>query len=320
MAPLLERICEDVDDQAQSLGGWHQHYDQLGRGRFRGQVWQRVAKSGTVLREATNCHLRELIAPPSDTLVLAVPLTVVPGSTFAGRPLTRDCFLVLGQREEHELQVCGDFDVVALAVHRDLLHRLPLHKLEWVARAENERSQLLPPDVADLIRHSLMVWLDHSHDPPSDTDPHWLGAILTQTLILTMQSEHQQASNTLPRRAGSRQRVVKRAVDYLHSHLFEEVRVEDICAAAFASRRTLQYCFEELLQTTPQAYLRALRLNEARRQLRRPQSSSITEIASAMGFSSASHFTQLYKQMFGVRPSDTSRRATTFASEAVAQR
>lgn len=307
MAPLLERTCDDVDDQAECLGGWQQRYDQLGRGRFLGQVWQRVARQGTVLREATNRHLRELIAPPSDTVVLAVPLSVTPGSTFAGRPLTRESFLVLGRREEYELQVVGDFDVVALTVHRDLLQGLPSHKLEWLARAEAARSQTLRPDVADVIRRNLMLWLDSSGDSPSGTDPEWLTATLAHTVVLAMHSEQQGQESAIPRRTESRQRVVRRAVDYLQAHLFDEVGVEDICAAACASRRTLQYCFEEFLQTTPQAYLRALRLNEARRQLRQPQPAPITHVANAMGFSSASHFTQHYKLMFGVLPSETPR-------------
>ncbi|MBL8333631.1 MAG: AraC family transcriptional regulator, partial [Rubrivivax sp.] len=72
-----------------------------------------------------------------------------------------------------------------------------------------------------------------------------------------------------------------------------------------ASRRTLQYCFEEFLHTTPQAYLRALRLNEARRTLKSRADQPITELASELGFASASHFTRHYKLMFDELPSET---------------
>ena len=75
--------------------------------------------------------------------------------------------------------------------------------------------------------------------------------------------------------------------------------------AACASRRTLQYCFEEFLHTTPQAYLRALRLNEARRTLKSRADQPITELASELGFASASHFTRHYKLMFDELPSET---------------
>ena len=79
----------------------------------------------------------------------------------------------------------------------------------------------------------------------------------------------------------------------------------EICTAACASRRSLQYCFEEFLHTTPQAYLRALRLNEARRALKARAQQPITELATTLGFASASHFTRHYKLMFDELPSET---------------
>ncbi|MFD2453592.1 helix-turn-helix domain-containing protein [Ideonella paludis] len=132
-----------------------------------------------------------------------------------------------------------------------------------------------------------------------------LTATLTQTVILAMHSEEFHQAQTIPRRADTRLKVVKRAIDFMRQHLQEEIGVPEICAAAFASRRSLQYCFEEFLQTTPQAYLRALRLNEARRALKLHQDKPITAIASDLGFSSASHFTRHYKLMFEELPSDT---------------
>ena len=94
-------------------------------------------------------------------------------------------------------------------------------------------------------------------------------------------------------------KVVKRALDFMREHLHQDIGVPEICAAACASRRSLQYCFEEFLHTTPQAYLRALRLNEARRTLKAHAGQPITALASA------SHFTRHYKLMFDELPSET---------------
>ena len=82
MAQLLENLSEDVDDQAQALCGWRQRYEQLGCGRFRGTAWQLVMNHGALLRESTNRSLREQIQPPPDHLVLAIPVTVAPGSVL----------------------------------------------------------------------------------------------------------------------------------------------------------------------------------------------------------------------------------------------
>ena len=91
----------------------------------------------------------------------------------------------------------------------------------------------------------------------------------------------------------------------MRANLQDDIGIPEICAAACASRRSLQYCFEEFMHTTPQAYLRALRLNEARRALKARSQPPITELANTLGFSSASHFTRHYKLMFDELPSET---------------
>jgi AraC family ethanolamine operon transcriptional activator len=91
----------------------------------------------------------------------------------------------------------------------------------------------------------------------------------------------------------------------MQAHLHDPMGVPEICAAAYASRRSLQYCFEELMHTTPQAYLRALRLNQARRVLKQADTPAIVDVACDLGFANASHFTRHYKTMFGELPSQT---------------
>ncbi len=120
-----------------------------------------------------------------------------------------------------------------------------------------------------------------------------------------MAGDSAEPASSIPRRADSRLRVVKRAIEFMRANLVNDIGIPEICAAAYASRRTLQYCFEEFMHTTPQAYLRALRLNEARRALKLRADQPITEVANTLGFSSASHFTRHYKLMFDELPSDT---------------
>lgn len=77
------------------------------------------------------------------------------------------------------------------------------------------------------------------------------------------------------------------------------------------SRRTLQYCFEEVTGLAPTTYLRSLRLNGARRDLRRPLHSerSVAQIAMHWGFSHFGQFSQDYRQLFDELPSETLREA-----------
>ncbi|TDM05903.1 MAG: AraC family transcriptional regulator [Ideonella sp. MAG2] len=314
MAQIVEHLSRDVDDQAQALDGWQQRYEQLSAGRFEGHAWQLVMNEGTLLREHTNRHLREQITPPPGHLVLAVPLAVMPGSTFGGRPLDRESLLIFGADDEYDLVSAGELDLIGLSVHRDVVAGLAPSKVEWLERAQQERNLGLCPDSASAIRQMLLaVTSQTEEDGALDRLAHTphaqelLTATLTQTVILAMHSQDRHQAQTIPRRADTRLKVVKRAIDFMRNHLQDDIGIPEVCAAAFASRRSLQYCFEEFLQTTPQAYLRALRLNEARRALKLHSDRPITTIASDLGFSSASHFTRHYKLMFDELPSETLR-------------
>jgi hypothetical protein len=119
--PLWGRGRVTTTDQAQALDGWRQSYEQLSAGRFEGHAWQLVMEGGMLLREQTNRHLREQITPPPGHQVQAVPLAVVPGSSFGGRALERESLLVFGADEEHDLVSAGELDLIGLAVDREVL-------------------------------------------------------------------------------------------------------------------------------------------------------------------------------------------------------
>jgi AraC family transcriptional regulator, ethanolamine operon transcriptional activator len=72
------------------------------------------------------------------------------------------------------------------------------------------------------------------------------------------------------------------------------------------SRRTLQNAFLRVLDMSPLAYVKAVRLKQAREALKRSQ--SVTEAATACGFWHFGHFAHDYQTLFGERPSDTLRR------------
>ncbi|GAB4176305.1 MAG: hypothetical protein Fur0032_16240 [Terrimicrobiaceae bacterium] len=78
--------------------------------------------------------------------------------------------------------------------------------------------------------------------------------------------------------------------------------MSDLCAEVRASRRTLHLGFLELYGLGPMAYLRVIRLNGARRDLRRARG-SVTDIAMAWGFNHLGRFSAYYRQFFGELPS-----------------
>jgi AraC family ethanolamine operon transcriptional activator len=83
--------------------------------------------------------------------------------------------------------------------------------------------------------------------------------------------------------------------------------VAELCARFRASRRTLQYAFEDTLGVNPSAYMRAVRLDHVRRELR--GSASVTEVATRWGFWHFGNFSSEYRGQFGELPSETWRRS-----------
>ena len=313
MAAVVLHHARDVDDQAEALVGWEQAYEQLDCGPFCGNTWQLLMHDGTVLRETTNRKLRERIVPPPGHMVLALPLSVRPGSLLSKRPLTGGSLIVLGGRLQSDLISDGEMDLIGVTVRRSLLEQsLAPDMLDWLDLKVGDRITELPPRTAEAIQQlflcggkSLESRLDSFSQPHQEQA--FLSSLLTGALAVAMTALGVKSVSALPRRTDARQKVFRRAVEFMREHLSDDIGVPEICVEACASRRTLQYCFEECVHTSPQVYLRLMRLTEARRLLKAGSSAPITELASRLGFSSASHFTQQYKRMFDELPSKTQK-------------
>jgi transcriptional regulator GlxA family with amidase domain len=76
----------------------------------------------------------------------------------------------------------------------------------------------------------------------------------------------------------------------------------ELAALLCLSERTLYRRLGELTGLTPAAWLRELRLAQARRLLEAGEFTSVADVASAVGFGSAKYFSVSYAERFGRRP------------------
>lgn len=106
-------------------------------------------------------------------------------------------------------------------------------------------------------------------------------------------------------------RIVKVAEEHALRHVGERVYLADLCQAAGAGERALEYAFKEILGLTPTAYLVKLRLHRARDALQtaRPGERTVSDVALDWGFWHLGEFSRAYKECFGESPSETLRRA-----------
>ena len=112
----------------------------------------------------------------------------------------------------------------------------------------------------------------------------------------------------LPSSFAAKHQVLRRARNYISDCLDQETcpSIVDVCRKAGVSQRTLQYCFVELMQMTPMAFLRILRLNRARSELGRPDAPgvSVTEVATRHAFWHLGNFARDFRLHFGETPSE----------------
>lgn len=92
-----------------------------------------------------------------------------------------------------------------------------------------------------------------------------------------------------------------RAIGEMERHTEEALTRDEIADRVGLSRRQLERLFRRYLNTSPARYYLKLRLNRAKTLLTQT-TMPVTEVAFASGFTSASHFSKCYRDMFGRTP------------------
>jgi AraC-like DNA-binding protein len=131
---------------------------------------------------------------------------------------------------------------------------------------------------------------------------------LEQTLIRTIVgclSPHDISVSTAAQ--WRHRRIMNRFHQILDANPDRALFLPEICAALHVPERTLRLCCHEMLGMGPIRYLRLRRMRLAHRALRRarPDTTSVTEVASRFGFWHFGRFATTYRSLFGEAPSAT---------------
>src|SRR5437868_4550920 len=114
-------------------------------------------------------------------------------------------------------------------------------------------------------------------------------------------------------------RDVKKAIAYLRKNSDRPVAMADLIAVAGVARRTLNKHFQDFIGETPRGYLRRLRLERVHTRLAAAEGrASVTDIATAAGFTHFGRFSADYRKLYGEAPSQTLTRARASALDTVA--
>lgn len=104
-------------------------------------------------------------------------------------------------------------------------------------------------------------------------------------------------------RRGDGNGALKQMMTYVQEHCAEPIRIRDVAAAGFVSERECYRAFHDALQTSPLEYVTDVRLRRACMLLTKG-GESVTGIALACGFGSASFFGKVFRARFGMTPTE----------------
>jgi AraC-like DNA-binding protein len=129
-----------------------------------------------------------------------------------------------------------------------------------------------------------------------------VAAILQKGIFSTQETmaHVESALACTPRLGSEMQRIVRKAMAYIHKHYAEPFSRQDMARQLGLSERYLTRCFHKEMSITPVEYLNRYRLKEAKAML--GTGANVTETALAVGFSSVSYFTRLFDKEVGVSP------------------
>jgi transcriptional regulator GlxA family with amidase domain len=105
--------------------------------------------------------------------------------------------------------------------------------------------------------------------------------------------------------------IVRKAVEMFASHIEDPINVGDVADAVGVSVRQVERMFKKTTGKSPLHYYRAMRMKAAR-QLVLYSKDTMTEIALAVGYASATPMVQNYEEVFGVHPSDDRAKINMF--------
>lgn len=320
-------IAHDADEQARNLHGWRQTYDQLTAGRFVGTITELCLDHMQVFRETTSHSLRQTCEVQKDAYWFGIPVQrdgVDRGANdVAGRIDTQiiddDALAFRPGGIEFELLTPTGYEILGVVVNGAVLRRYAAD-VERVGLDDHvPRTAVVPIGGARKAQlcASLQQILDADQRGDDETPRVPLSSfarnalqasILASLFDLGPWPSTDEAAMPTRRR---RQWIVSEARGYVLKHRERPIGVPELCERLHVSRRTLQYCFHDVLGMAPATYLRALRLNGARRALGDAQqrARSVQDVAAAWGFWHLSQFATDYRKLFGMRPSDTLKAA-----------
>lgn len=316
--------CFDPDEHAAQLSGWEQTYDQLSPGKFSGELVDCWFSDLQLFREITNRAVQQVGCSWRRSRTFLIPYAmdgVARWGSGCTEIMDMEGPVTLSGHDELDFRTSSFLDLLAISVDAEALSSYSLLTEGYDFEKLLVGKGRLPcqPEQLRELRSLLATIFDILRTSPNLLTYGSVQKIIQQSLlnavITTFSKSEPEDKVVKGRRSAAHYRTVQKAKQYVLDHLEDPVTMVDLCSVLAVSRRTLHTCFMEVAGTNPVQYLRAVRLNNVRRDLRTKVTSDtkVQDVAAHWGFWHLGHFATEYKRMFGEQPSETLRKSQDLA-------
>lgn len=307
MSGIAELYAINDLDFINQEAGWQAEYRQLSPAPFQARFWFGKSSIFDITKELLTGSLEVMAADQDDAVSLLVRLPSSGEIRFNGNPMDcGDTFMLLpGAEIQAHVKTNTNVGTFRIPLSR-IADIASAYDLEWRGFISGSSRKLrLHQEAVDGFTRALDAMLSGASEERMSS-----GARLDQTVELFVRSllapiDNQTLQKQRPR-LGSR-RNFQNALEFIEANLDKPFKITDVCKHACVGIRTLERHFVRETGLPPSSYIKARRLNAARRSLLKadPNSTSVMEIAHQHGISHLSRFSTEYRHFFGESPSKT---------------
>ena len=310
---MVQHTFSSVDQLVEATAGWDLDWRQLDRGCLEAALLHAASDSATFERVAFNRSFSQRGSSPSGSLTLGLIEKNVEEISWCRKMVSTEELLVFSPGGDNDCVSRPGFCGHLMSYTEDYLERtaadleLPLNLGLY---REGGLALQIDSQEADGLR-GVLGRLDRAiANGSGDAESRWIRSELESEIPIRLVQLLAARPPTTPTLVdGFRVQAARTARDYIDAHATDAPAIQDVCRAAGASWRALNYAFREIFGVTPKQYLQATRLDGVRRELhRRGPSGKISDIANHWGFWHMGQFAADYKRHFGELPSETRRR------------
>lgn len=298
---------QDIDQLAESMSGWSQEYDQIQPGQFQGKLTELWIGDVQICRETTRSGLIERGSVRDDALYAVVPLGSNGEGSINGEVLgDSDVFCGSGGHEWFT-KTADEWDLLLFIIPRDTiaasLEAAPTKFITSPAGHRIKNAGSAP--YMDRLKSTAKVMFDFQDTSVPSEVVSFFQASLHEN-IANLFNQIRSDDDTVSGNLEDMMRVLRGARELIEHDDNPVVQVDEIAKALGVSRRTFQNYCQTITGTPPTAFLRALRLNNARRLLTATTpEDQVLDAAFKSHFAHGGRFSKYYYELFGERPSDT---------------